>query len=82
MDHQDYLEGEITCLEKTLVQRRAELRVADRLLQECQADLKDATDKVCAYILTSIKFLLSNICLCLAILCTYRLYDRAAKNKK
>ncbi|XP_071802361.1 uncharacterized protein [Asterias amurensis] len=45
MHHQDFLEDEITCLEKTLVQRRAELRVADRLLQECQADLKDATDK-------------------------------------
>ncbi|XP_022094925.1 centriolin-like [Acanthaster planci] len=42
---QDYLEDEIACLGRTLAKRRAELRVADRLLQECQADLKDATDK-------------------------------------
>jgi hypothetical protein len=34
-----YLQEEIICLEKTLAKRRAELREADRLLNECDDDL-------------------------------------------
>ncbi|KAK2177182.1 hypothetical protein NP493_614g00022 [Ridgeia piscesae] len=37
----DYLSDEIKCLEATLAKRRAELREADRLLLECEADLID-----------------------------------------
>ena len=42
----DYLEEEVTCLEDTLRKRRAELREADRLLQEREADLSDAKREV------------------------------------
>ncbi|KAL7836778.1 hypothetical protein AOLI_G00280620 [Acnodon oligacanthus] len=37
--------GEVECLEKTLVKRRTELREAERLLLEAEADLKDARAK-------------------------------------
>ena len=43
---EDDLEDEIRCLEETLAKRRAELREADRLLQECNTDLRAAQDKV------------------------------------
>lgn len=38
--------GEVECVEKTLLKRRAELREADRLLLEAQTELKDTRDKV------------------------------------
>ncbi|XP_017546672.1 centriolin isoform X3 [Pygocentrus nattereri] len=37
--------GEVECLEKTLVKRRTELREAEHLLLEAEADLKDARAK-------------------------------------
>ncbi|XP_062873585.1 centriolin isoform X2 [Trichomycterus rosablanca] len=37
--------GEVKCLEKTLLQRRTELRETDRLLLEAEADLKDRRSK-------------------------------------
>ena len=42
----DYLQEEIACVEATLAKRRAELREADRLLQECEMDFKDAQNQV------------------------------------
>ena len=42
----DYLSDEIKCLEATLAKRRAELREADRLLLECEADLIDVRKEV------------------------------------
>ncbi|KAJ8379726.1 hypothetical protein SKAU_G00005040 [Synaphobranchus kaupii] len=37
--------GEVECVEKTLLRRRAELREADRLLLEAESDLKDTRAK-------------------------------------
>ncbi|XP_056602682.1 centriolin isoform X3 [Triplophysa dalaica] len=37
--------GEVACVEKTLLKRRAELREADRLLLEAETELKDTKDK-------------------------------------
>ena len=42
----DYLLNEINCLEETLTKRRAELREADELLNDCREDLKDAREEV------------------------------------
>ena len=42
----DYLDEELACMEETLDKRRAELREADRLLQECLTDLKEAREQV------------------------------------
>ena len=39
---EEYLQNEIKCLEETLAKRRAELREADKLLQECHSDLTEA----------------------------------------
>ena len=41
----DYLVEEVHCVEATLAKRRAELREADRLLQECEMDLKQAQNE-------------------------------------
>lgn len=38
--------GEVECVEKTLLKRRAELREADRLLLEAETELKDTRAKV------------------------------------
>ena len=43
---QEDMEDELDSLARALRKRRAEVRVADSLLQECQADLKEATDAV------------------------------------
>jgi len=40
------LRDEIRCLELTLAKRKAQLREADRLLKECNTDLKCARDEV------------------------------------
>ena len=40
------LTDEIKCLELTLAKRKAQLREADRLLKECNTDLKCARDEV------------------------------------
>ena len=40
------LKDEIRCLELTLAKRKAQLREADRLLKECNTDLKYARDEV------------------------------------
>ena len=40
------LKDEIKCLEATLAKRKAQLREADRLLKECNSDLKYARDEV------------------------------------
>ena len=45
----DELVDEIRCLEKALAKRRAELREADRLLQQSNRDLRVAQDKVRCY---------------------------------
>ena len=37
---------EISCLEETLAKRRAELREADELLNDCREDLKEAREEV------------------------------------
>ncbi|XP_071115643.1 centriolin-like [Haliotis cracherodii] len=42
---QTYLQDEIACLEKTLAKRTGQLREADKLLKECNADLKDAREQ-------------------------------------
>ena len=42
----DPLSDKIKCLEATLAKRKAELREADRLLLECEADLIDARKEV------------------------------------
>ena len=47
----DFLIDEISCLEETLAKRRAELREADELLNDCREDLKDAREEVCNRIL-------------------------------
>ena len=44
--YKDYLIDEMECVEETLMKRRAELREADRLLMECEQDLKDARAEV------------------------------------
>uniref|UniRef100_A0A672NRV6 Centriolin n=1 Tax=Sinocyclocheilus grahami TaxID=75366 RepID=A0A672NRV6_SINGR len=41
--------GEVECVEKTLLKRRAELREADRLLLEAETELKDTGAKVGHY---------------------------------
>ncbi|KAK3605923.1 hypothetical protein CHS0354_017828 [Potamilus streckersoni] len=38
----NYMKDEIECLERTLAKRRMQLKEADRLLKECNMDLKDA----------------------------------------
>lgn len=38
--------GEVECVEKTLLKRRAELRETDRRLLEAETELKDTRDKV------------------------------------
>ena len=40
------LKDEIKCLELTLAKRKSQLREADRLLKECNTDLKYARDEV------------------------------------
>lgn len=55
--HQDGLQDEIHCLEETLAKRRAELRQADRLLQECQQDYQLVHTKV------RIKYMLESVLL-------------------
>ena len=40
------LRDEIRCLEETLAKRKSQLREADRLLKECNTDLKCARDEV------------------------------------
>ena len=42
----EFLLDEISCLEETLAKRRAELREADELLNDCREDLKDAREEV------------------------------------
>ncbi|KAL3870359.1 hypothetical protein ACJMK2_038429 [Sinanodonta woodiana] len=38
----NYMKDEIECLERTLAKRRMQLKEADRLLKQCNMDLKDA----------------------------------------
>ena len=40
------LKDEIKCLEQTLAKRKAQLREADRLLKECNTDLRCAREEV------------------------------------
>ncbi|KAL5012076.1 hypothetical protein ScPMuIL_010627 [Solemya velum] len=42
---QKYIKDEMDCLQKTLAKRRLQLREADRLLKECNTDLKDAKEE-------------------------------------
>lgn len=44
---QEGLHDEIHCLEETLAKRRAELRLADKLLHDCQTDYQITQNKVC-----------------------------------
>ena len=44
--YKSYLTDEMDCVEQTLTKRRAELREADRLLMECEEDLKHARTEV------------------------------------
>lgn len=46
-----HLQHELECLEHTLIKRRAELREADRLLDECQQDLESTRTKVMPFLL-------------------------------
>ncbi|KFW00100.1 Centriolin, partial [Eurypyga helias] len=43
--HREDIEGEMECIEKTLLKRRAELREADRLLSEAAVELESAQGK-------------------------------------
>ncbi|KAE8582478.1 hypothetical protein XENTR_v10020136 [Xenopus tropicalis] len=45
LQHHDEIEDEIGCIEKTLLKRRAELREADRLLAEAEAELQSTRAK-------------------------------------
>ena len=45
-EEEQCLLGEVECVEKTLLKRRAELREADRLLLEAKTELKDTRAKV------------------------------------
>ncbi|MEE6505076.1 hypothetical protein FKM82_005434 [Ascaphus truei] len=45
LQHHDDIVDEIECIEKTLVKRRAELREADRLLAEAEAELQNTRAK-------------------------------------
>ncbi|KAJ8300333.1 hypothetical protein KUTeg_021852 [Tegillarca granosa] len=42
---QKYLKDEIECLERTLAKRRGQLRDADRMLKECNNDIRDAREQ-------------------------------------
>ncbi|KFZ49016.1 Centriolin, partial [Antrostomus carolinensis] len=45
LKHQEDIAGEIECIEKTLLKRRAELREADRLLSEAEVELESTQGK-------------------------------------
>ncbi|NXW49584.1 CNTRL protein, partial [Nyctiprogne leucopyga] len=45
LKHQEDIAGEIECIEKTLLKRRAELREADRLLAEAEVELESTRGK-------------------------------------
>ncbi|NXL56534.1 CNTRL protein, partial [Chordeiles acutipennis] len=45
LKHQEDIAGEIECIEKTLLKRRAELREADRLLSEAEVELESTRGK-------------------------------------
>lgn len=45
LQHQDRMEDEIDCIEKTLLKRRVELREADRLLAGAESQLQDTREK-------------------------------------
>ena len=42
-----FLNKEVDALERTLAKRRSQLQDADRLLKECNYDLREAREQVC-----------------------------------